>query len=106
MSLCDIWRVRNPKKQRFTFRQKHFTGFIQRTLDYIFISRDLQECIKKSEIINTFSTDHSTVFCSFLNNVEITTGPGLWKFNKSLVKKLDYVEKMKQLIQNVKKKTQ
>ena len=31
--LCDIWRIRNLKKRRFTFRQNHFSGYIQRRLD-------------------------------------------------------------------------
>ena len=26
--LCDIWRVRNTKSKRFTFTQKHCSGFI------------------------------------------------------------------------------
>ena len=28
-NLCDIWRIRNPKTKRFTFRQQHCSGFIQ-----------------------------------------------------------------------------
>ena len=40
-NLCDIWRIRNPKTRRFTFRQQHCSGFIQRRLDYIFISNFL-----------------------------------------------------------------
>ena len=28
LDLCDIWRIRNPKRRRFTFRQHHSTGFI------------------------------------------------------------------------------
>ena len=38
LNLVDIWRIRNPKTKRFTFRQYHATGFIQRRLDYFFIS--------------------------------------------------------------------
>ena len=26
--LCDNWRVRNPKKKLYTFRQQHVAGFI------------------------------------------------------------------------------
>ena len=29
MNLCDIWRIRNPKKKSYTFRQQHFSGLIQ-----------------------------------------------------------------------------
>ena len=28
LGLCNIWRVRIPKKKCYTFRQKHVTGFI------------------------------------------------------------------------------
>ena len=41
--LCDIWRVRNRKSKWFTFTQKHSSGFIQHRLDYILISKTLQE---------------------------------------------------------------
>ena len=34
--LCDIWRIRNPTEKRFTFRQNHISGYIQRRLDYFF----------------------------------------------------------------------
>ena len=30
LDLCDIWRIRNPKRKQFTFRQHHSTGFIRR----------------------------------------------------------------------------
>ena len=36
VNLCSIWRIRNPKFKRYTFRQNHSSGFIQRRLDYIF----------------------------------------------------------------------
>ena len=49
--LCDIWRVRNTKSKRFTFTQKHFSGFIQRRLDYMFISNTLQEFVTMTEIL-------------------------------------------------------
>ena len=35
--LCDIWRIRHPKTKIFTFKQKHFSGFIQRRLNYVFV---------------------------------------------------------------------
>ena len=28
--LCDTWRIRNPKKRKYTFIQKHLSGVIQR----------------------------------------------------------------------------
>ena len=41
LRLCDIWRVRNPKKKLYSFRQQHVTGFIQRRLDYFLVSNNL-----------------------------------------------------------------
>ena len=39
--LRDIWRIRNPKTKRFTFRQKNVSGLIQRRLDYFCISNSM-----------------------------------------------------------------
>ena len=61
LNLCDIPRKRNPKKRKYTFRQIHLSGIIQRGLDYIFISQNLQEYVKKSEALDA---DHSPVFRS------------------------------------------
>ena len=100
--LCDIWR--NPKKRKYTFRQKHLSGIIQRRLDYIFVSQNFQEYVKKSDVINALSTDYSPVFCSIPKRNEFNKGKGrgLWKFNNSLISDTDFVKQMKQLIENIK----
>ena len=102
--LRDIWRIRNPKKRKHSFRQKHLSGIIQRRLDYIFISQNLQEYVKKSDVLSTLSTDHSPVFCSISKQNEFSKakGRGLWKFNNSLISNKDFVKQMKQLIGNIK----
>ena len=102
--LCDIWRIRNPKKRKYTFRQKHLSGIIQRRLYYIFISENLQEYVKKSDVLNALSTDHSPVFCSISKRNEFNKGKGrgLWRFNNSLISNTDFVKQMKQLIENIK----
>ena len=95
--LCNTRRIRNPKKRKYTFRQKHLSGIIQRRLDYIFISQNLQEYIKKSDVLNALSTDHSPVFCSISKRNEFNKGKGrgLWKFNNSLISNTDFVKQMK-----------
>ena len=40
--LCDIWSIRNPKTKKYTFRKKHVSGLIQRSLDYFYIWNSLQ----------------------------------------------------------------
>ena len=64
--LCHIWRIRNPVTSTFTFRQKHCTGFIQRRLDYIFISNSIQEFVNDTSILTYLSTDHSPFHLSLL----------------------------------------
>ena len=59
-NLCDVWRVRNPTNRRFTFRQKN--PFLQRRLDYIFISNELQESIVNVEVLPLVNSDHSPIY--------------------------------------------
>ena len=105
-NLCDIWRVRNPHKKLFTFRQKHITSIIQRRLDYIFVSNSLQESAKKAEILNALSSDHFPVFCSFVNNDTFARGSGVWKFNNPLLLNTEFVKKLKIHIKIVKSNLQ
>ena len=96
--LCDIWRVRNPKKQRFTFRQNHKSGFLHRRLDYFFVSNSLQDFLDQADILASFSTDHSPILFSFRKKKDLQRGKGLWKFNSSLSQNKDYIQKMKKHI--------
>ena len=54
------------KSKRFTFTQKHSSGFIQRRLDYILISNTLQEFVTMTDILTPISTDHSSILFSLL----------------------------------------
>ena len=69
-----MWRLRNPKKRKYTLRQKHLSGIIQRRLDhiFIFISQKLQEYFKKSDVLNALSTDDSPVFAQYQNEMNST----------------------------------
>ena len=61
----------------------------------------MQESVKNVKILNALSTDHSPLFCSFLNLTNISKGRGLWKFNNSLISNANFVDGMKTLIQKV-----
>ena len=99
--LYDIWHIRNLKKRRCTFRQNHFSGYIQRRLDYFFVSNSPQEAIKNVDILASFSTDHSPIIITLSKLNEFTKGKGLWKFNNSLISNEHYVEKMKNYIYDI-----
>ena len=51
-------------------------------------------------ILNSFSSDHSPVFCSILSNIQsIKKGSGLWKFDNSLLQNGEYIAELKIFIQ-------
>ena len=101
LDICDIWRIRNPKRQNFTFRQNHSTGFIERQLDYYFVSNCLQEFVNYTDVLPAISTDHSPVLISLSNDDSDNSGRGLWKYNSSSVYDEFYVEDMKKLITKI-----
>ena len=74
LDLCDIWRVRNPKKCNILLGSNIFSV-------YLLISYNFQEVVKDSEILCAMSTDHSALFCFFQNFNKLKKGSGLWKFN-------------------------
>ena len=96
--LCDIWRIRNPKTTRPTFRQKYVSGLIERRLDYFDISNSMQVFVKNTDVLASLVTDHSPITFSCLKNEESNRGRGVWKFNNSLIENVEYVLQMKKFI--------
>ena len=87
--LVDIWRIRNPARRRFTWRQK--SPFIQRRLYYWLISDVCQDEIEMSDIIPSINSDHLAIFLQFNSIEKSDHGPSFWKFNASLVDDEDFV---------------
>ena len=61
LDLCDIRRIRNPKTERHTFRQKHVPGLIPRHLVYFYISNYKQVSVKNTDVLASLLTDDSPV---------------------------------------------
>ena len=96
--LCDIWKINNPKLKRYTFRQKHVSGLIQRRLDYFYISDSKPVSVKSTYVLASLLTDHSPISFSYCKNEERNRGRGFWKFNNSLIENEEYVQQMKKYI--------
>ena len=95
--LIDIWRIRNPHRKWFTYRQK--APLIQRRLDYFFISNQLQESAVSIDIISAICTDHSALYLKINDNAATDNrGPSYWKFNNSLLRDGEFVLAMRQEI--------
>ena len=83
-NLFDICRIRNPKRKKFSFRQRRCSAFIQRRLDYIFISNVLQESILNKKVLPAFLSGHSPVLILYNEMKNKPDGPDFWKFSSSL----------------------
>ncbi|KAL9983067.1 hypothetical protein ACROYT_G005195 [Oculina patagonica] len=92
--LTDIWRIRNPARRSFTWRQK--SPFIQRRLDYWFISDQLQDDVATVDIVPAIKTDHSAVVLVIDSIGEQKHGPSFWKLNNSLLEDNKYVLMMRE----------
>ena len=68
-NLFDIWKVRNPHKKLFTFRQKHFTGIIQDLVIFSFYKNQFKKRNSKCSTIRSFPR-----FLSFVNNDTFARG--------------------------------
>ena len=60
------------------------------------MSNVLQERLKKTDILDSFATDHSPILFSLNQMSKFSHGKSLWKFNKSLLLNKEYVEKIKE----------
>ena len=100
-NLHDVWRVKNPQAKSFTWSQK--SPFIFCRLDYWLISNSLQDLIKDVNIIAAIRSDHSAIFLHLQEIEECQRGPGFWKMNTSLLTDENFVQKMKEKLDQWKK---
>ena len=99
-NLVDIWRKKNPNKKQFTFRQKN--PVVLSRLDYLFISSKLENDVKKCEILVSITPDHSGVSLQFGNVINTHSfGKSYWKFNSSLCRDNDFVNKLNSKIKEL-----
>ena len=103
-TLTDIWRIRNPYIKGYTFRQNDFSGFIQRCLDYIFISNSIQEYIDATDILLALSTGHSHNLISFCLANSEKKSADFWKFNNSSLLEENFTSNLEAFIKETKTK--
>ena len=98
LELVDIWRVRNPTFRQFTRRCK--APLKMRRLDYFLISDTLQSSVSLCEILNPLESEHSPIKIRFKSPYTVK-GLGYWKFNSSLLDDNNFVQNMKQVINEI-----
>lgn len=81
--LCDIWRKHHPKSSQMSWFNADLS--IGSRLDKFFISEHLVNYATHSEISPCCLSDHDYVNLEFVFDNLIPRGPGIWKFNNSLL---------------------
>ena len=92
--LLDVWRDRYPDVAGFTWKREG--GRQQSRIDYFFISETLvrNRGIDRLELVPSVRSDHHMLVL----NIELhdeKKGPGIWKFNNSLLENEEYVQRIK-----------
>ena len=92
LNLVDIYRNLHPSIKSFTYESKPLN--LKSRIDFILVSRPIAVDAKSAEIRPSVASDHKATFLSFNIRSELRRGPGMWKFNNSLLKD----DKFKELI--------
>ena len=99
LDLVDIWRVRNPDNRRYTWRRSH--PLTQSRLDYWLIPQELIYSVDICDIKPSIKTDHSLITLKIKSPQDEKRGPGIWKFNESLLNDIQFVTELKELITKI-----
>ena len=92
----DIWRILNPNSRAYTWCRNH--PLVQSRLDYWFIPREMIYSVENCCILPSIKTDHKLIKIIINIHKEDKRGPGLWKFNSTLLHNEEYVSKVKDII--------
>ena len=87
-SLHDIWRIKNPNQQSFTWDGS--SPFIFCRLDYWLILDNLHDLVSHVDILPSIKSDHSAIFLELEEIKESNRGPGYWKLNTALLANEQY----------------
>ena len=98
-NIIDTFRYLNGTIQQYTWRR--LTPLQQARLDFFLTSNNLSSKIRKSTIDSCYKSDHSIIDLEIIFE-DVAHGKGLWKFNNSLLKDIDYLNCINTLIENIK----
>ena len=95
--LTDAWRVKHPRESQCTWFNSDFS--IGSRLDTFLISRDISPGITSCEIRPCVYSDHDFVTVELDCNDGNRHGPGIWKFNNSLLEDDNYCAFIRPIIE-------
>ena len=88
LDLIDIFRKLKPHIKRFSYESKFLK--VKSRLDYFLIAKHLTQHVHNVKTKTATTPDHKAIKLS-LKLSQVIRGPGLWKFNNSLLKDKNYL---------------
>ena len=98
LSLCDIFRVKFPKRKLFTRHNKSNTNMSR--IDRIYVPKSMISDAFGYSFDPCSYSDHDLVSVKFNCKQTFARGPGLWKFNSSLTMDDEYTRLLSQFLQD------
>ena len=92
--LVDIQRLRHPRLRKYSYESKVLK--LKSRIDFFLVAKNLTQHVKKSEIYPSIAPDHRAIYISLSWTTEKSRGPGLWKFNNTLLKDEHYASKIRE----------
>ena len=96
-ALIDTWRTLHPNELEYTWSRNNPLKCGR--LDMIFVNAELISSVRDVIIKPGYRTDHCVVVMH-MQLTEIDKGPGIWKFNESILQDTEYVSIVKSTINN------
>ena len=97
-NLIDCWREEHIEERKFTWFKKN--PIKQARLDFFLISSMLYSKVKNPDITSGYRTDQSHISLDITLD-KTDKGNSYWKFNDSLLRDIQYVNKIKGLINRI-----
>ncbi|KAL9953780.1 hypothetical protein ACROYT_G041245 [Oculina patagonica] len=89
IGLIDVFRKLYPNERSFTYESKSLK--VKSRIDFFLVSKSVENWVVKTNTKVSNAPDHKAVVLE-LKILSEKRGPGLWKFNNSLVEDNEYVE--------------
>ena len=94
-ALVDIFRERNQHKTSYTYESKALK--LSSRIDFFLIAQHLTKWVERVETKVANAPDHRAVKFT-ISIAQVPRGPGLWKFNNSLLEDGKYVDLIRKTI--------
>ena len=83
-----LWRTPHPTQVAYSWT--HGSGSFASLVDMVWAPISMEQCIQECDYHPSFFFDHQYLLVKFHLDEEIISGPGMWKFNTSLLDDQDF----------------